>query len=129
MRPHAEKEEQPLLQWEVMQTPCSMPCMGSLGTGWPSLCKTKVWKTLRSPLRSQEGPTTTSNGLPEGDLLPSPQKQNKDEEQGTIPTLTGLSQPRLCSLPFRKEIFRSFSVSEDLTACPVKKRNRRLGSY
>lgn len=55
------------------------PLRATLGTGWPSLPKTK--KMLTSPLSSQEGPTTQSNHLPEKDLLQSPPKQNKGEEQ------------------------------------------------
>lgn len=71
MGSHAEKEEQPLLQWEGMQIPCPMPRTSNLGAGWPRLRKIEVWKTLTPPLQSQEGPTTLSNHLPESDLLQS----------------------------------------------------------
>lgn len=100
-----------------MSAPISKPPMDSLGIGWPSLHKTKVWRTHIS----QDGTQQNKVHLTYRNLFQSPQNQKKDEEQGDHP-YSHRAPPTLFLLPTiqKRDFFCSFLVFEDFIACPSK---------
>lgn len=77
-----------------MPAPPSKPPMDSPGIGWPSLRKTKVWRTHISQDRSHN----IKDHLTDRNLLQSPQNQKKDEVQGDHP-YSHRAPPTLFLLP------------------------------